>query len=51
MFMHPGEAESGLFWWPVLAACFGGLVWWPVLAAFFGGLFWRRGIKGIPSGC
>ena len=35
MFTHPGEAESGLFWWPVLAACFGSLVWWPVLAAFF----------------
>ena len=40
MFTHPGEAESGLFWWPVLAACFGGLVWWPVLADFFAGLFW-----------
>ena len=37
MFTHPGEAESGLFWWPVLAACFGGLFWWPVLVACFGG--------------
>ena len=33
IFMHPGEAESGVFWWPVLAACFGGLVRWPILAA------------------
>ena len=51
MIMQPGEAESGLFWWPVLAACFGGLVCRHGLAALFGGLFWRRGIKGIPSGC
>ena len=27
MFTYPGEAESGLFWWPVLAAFFGGLFW------------------------
>ena len=37
MFTHPGEAESGLFWWPVLAACFGGLFWRPFLVARFGG--------------
>ena len=43
-FHAPGEAESGLFWRPVLVACFGGLFgglfWRPVLAACLGGLFW-----------
>ena len=55
MFMHPGEAESGLFggmfWRPVLVAWSGGLFWRPFFVACFGGEVSKASLAGAEIRC